>query len=110
MSKSTDKLQKGLNILNEFCTKRKITLNTDKTTNVVFRKGDRLSDEYKLYYDGNKLEFAKQFIYLCAVFSSGKSFSKNQKALAGQSQRAVFSLMKLLNKFDNIHDMIFSIG
>ena len=34
---SRNKLQQSLTILNEFCTKWKITLNTDKTKIVVFR-------------------------------------------------------------------------
>ena len=45
-------------------------LNTEKTKIVVFRK---------------------HFIYLGAVFSSGGSFLENQKTLAGQAQKAVFS-------------------
>ena len=48
----------------------------------------------------------KHLIYLGVVFSSGGSFLENQKILAGQAQKAVFSLMKLLNKLDNVtHDI-----
>ena len=36
------------------------------------------------------------------VFSSGGSFSKNQKKLAGQAKKAIFSLQKMLQKFDDI--------
>ena len=43
LSNSRDTLQQGLTILNEYCTKWKITVNTDKTKIVVFRKGGRLS-------------------------------------------------------------------
>ena len=44
------------------------------------------------------------------IFSSGGSFLKNQKTLAGQAQKAVFSLMKLLNKFDNVtHDIYYDL-
>ena len=106
LSDSRNNLQQGLTILNEYCTKWKITLNTDKTKNVVFRKGGKLSVKDKWYYDGKELEVVKHFIYLGAVFSSGGSFLEKQKTLAGQAQKAVFSLMKLLNKFDNVtHDI-----
>ena len=98
MSDSRDNLQQGLTILNEYCTKWKITLNTDKTKIVVFRKSGKLSVKDKWYYVGKELEVVKHFIYLGAVFSSGGSFLENQKTLAGQAQKAVFSLMKLLNK------------
>ena len=47
----------------------------------------------------------KHLIYLGAVFSFGGSFLENKKTSAGQAQKAVFSLMKLLNKFVNAHDI-----
>ena len=36
------------------------------------------------------------------VFSGGSSFSKNQKTLAGQAQKVIFPLEKMLQKFDDI--------
>ena len=106
LSDSRDNLQQGLTILNEYCTKWKITLNTDKKKKIVFRKGGELSVKDKWYSDGKELEVVKHFIYLGAVFSSEGSFLENQKTLAGQAQKALFSLMKLLNKFDNVtHDI-----
>ena len=74
LSDSRDNLQQGLTILNEYCTKWKITLNTDKKKIVVFRKGGELSAKDKWYYDGKELEVVKHFIYLGAVFSSGGVF------------------------------------
>ena len=99
LSDRRDNLQQGLTILNEYCTKWKITLNTDKTKIVVCRKVGKLSVKDKWYYDGKELEVVKHFIYL-------GSFLENQKTLAGKAQKAVFSLMKLLDKFDNVtHDI-----
>ena len=83
LSDSRDNLQQGLTILNEYCTKWKIKLNTDKTKIVVFRKGGKLSIKDKWYYDGKELEVVKHFLYLGAVFSSGGSSLENQKTLAG---------------------------
>ena len=77
LSDSRHNLQQGLTILNEYCTKWKITLNTDKTKIVVFWKGGKLSVKDKWYYDGKELEVMKHFIYLGAVFSSGGSFLEN---------------------------------
>ena len=49
----------------------------------------------------------KHIIYLGVVFFSGEGvFLENKTTLAGQAQKAVFALMKLLNKFDNVtHDI-----
>ena len=88
LSDSRDNPQQGLTILNEYCTKWKITLNTDKNKILVFRKGGKLSVKDKWYYDGRELEVVKHFIYLGAVFSSGGSFLENQKTLAGQAQKS----------------------
>ncbi len=38
-----EELHIGLNVLEEYCTKWKITLNTDKSKVVIFRKGGRLA-------------------------------------------------------------------
>ena len=86
LSDSRNKLQQGLTILNEYCKKWEITLNTDKTKIVVFQKGGKLSVKDKWYYDDKELEVVKHCIYLGAVFSSGGSFLENQKTLAGQAQ------------------------
>ena len=106
MSENRDELQLGLNILEEYCAKWKITLNTDKTKVVVFKKGGRLAANDKWFYQGGPLEVVKHFTYLGIVFSSGGSFSENQKTLAGQAQKAIFALIKMLKKFEHVtHDI-----
>ena len=54
------------------------------------------------FYNGSQIEVTKHFTYLGIVFSSGGSFSENQKKLAGQAQKAIFALQKMLQKFDDI--------
>ena len=46
------------------------------------------------FYNVSQIEVTKHFTYLGMVFSSGGSFSENQKKLAGQAQKAIFSLKK----------------
>ena len=46
------------------------------------------------FYNGSQIDFTKHFTYLGMVFSSGGSFSENQTKLAGQAQKAIFSLQK----------------
>ena len=54
------------------------------------------------FYNGSQIEVTKHFTYLGMVFSSVGSFSENQKKIAGQAQKAIFSLQKMLQKFDDI--------
>ena len=41
-SETSDGLQKGLNILTDYCEKWKLVVNTDKTKIMIFRKGGNL--------------------------------------------------------------------
>ena len=101
ISENRQDLQLGLDIVENYCNKWKIILNIEKTKIVIFRKGGKLSVNDRWFYNGSQIEITKHFTYLGMVFSSGGSFSKNQKKLAGQAQKAIFSLQKMLQKFDD---------
>ena len=47
------------------------------------------------FYNGSQIEATKYFTYLGMVFSSGDSFSENQKKITGQAQKAIFSLQNM---------------
>ena len=73
-------------------------MNIEKTKIVIFRKGGKLGVNDRWFYNGSQTGVTKHFTYLEMVFSSGGSFSENQKKLARQAQKAIFSLQK----FDDI--------
>ena len=102
ISENRQDLQLGLDIVENYCNKWKIILNIEKTKIVIFRKGGKLSMNDKWFYNRSQIEVTKHFTYLGMVFPSGGSFSENQKKLAGQAQKAIFSLQKMLQKFDDI--------
>lgn len=99
---SRESLQEGLNILHDYCDRWKLTVNTDKSKVMIFRKGGRLSNQDKWYYGGELLEIVKEFTYLGIVFSTTGSFSATQKTLAGQGQKAIYKLQKYISKFENL--------
>ena len=68
-SETTEGLQKGLDILKEYCTKWKLTVNTDKSKIIVFRKGGQLPRNLKFYYNGIDLSIVESFSYLGVVFT-----------------------------------------
>ena len=69
--KTLEELQKSLNILEEYCDRWNLTVNTAKTKFLVFRKGGRLSSNLQFTYKGNNTEIVSKFCYLGIVFTSG---------------------------------------
>ena len=69
---------------------------------VIFRKCGKLGVNDKWFYNGSQIEVIKHLTYLGMVFSSGGSLSDNQKKIAGQAQKTIFSSQKLIQKFDDI--------
>ena len=68
---SNDGLQKGLNILYEYCQRWKLTVNPIKSKIIFFRKGSRLPQNLSFRYGDTNLEIVNKFIYLGIVFTSG---------------------------------------
>ena len=97
--KTPEELQKSLNILEEYCDKWKLTVNTMKTKIVVFRKGGRLPANLHFVYKGKNIDIVSKFCYLGIVFTSGGSSFDTQKTLSGQALKAIFTLRKYLNSF-----------
>ena len=101
-SETRESLQSGLNSLSQYCKKWKMVLNTDKTKIVIFRKGGRLAQADKWYYEGAEIEVVKSFKYLGLLFTAGGSFAETQKTLAGQAMKAVFRVKQFMSKFTNM--------
>ncbi|MCG8046921.1 MAG: reverse transcriptase family protein [Candidatus Thiodiazotropha taylori] len=100
--KTPEDLQNALKILEDYCTRWKLTVNTKKTKIMVFRKGGRLQNNLNFYYKGSQIDIVNKFCYLGVVFTSGGSSFETQKTLAGQGLKAVFTLNKYLYKFTSI--------
>lgn len=71
--KTPEELQKSLNILENYCKRWKLTVNTNKTKIVVFRRGGRLPNNLEFSYNGKVIEIVNKFSYLGIVFTSGGS-------------------------------------
>lgn len=101
-SETSEGLQTGLNALHTYCQRWRLTVNTNKTKVMVFRKGGILPRNLHFSYNNINLEIVSTFSYLGIVFSSGGSFSHTQVTLAGQAQKAIFKLNSYLYKFNDI--------
>ena len=96
---SPEDLQKSLAILEDYCSKWKLTVNTNKTKVMVFRKGGRLPNDLDFKYKNVSIEIVNKFCYLGVIFTSGGSSFETQKTLSGQALKAVFTLNKYLYNF-----------
>ena len=101
-SETAEGLQQGLNVLEQYCLRWRLIVNTEKTKIMVFRKGGILPRMLKFYYGETELDIVSSFSYLGIVFTPGGSFSKAQKTLSGQAQKAIFKLNSCLNDFVNV--------
>ena len=100
--KTPDELQRALTILEEYCNRWKLTVNTGKTKIMVFRKGGRLRDNLHFLYNNSQIEIVSKFCYLGVVFTSGGSSFETQKTLSGQALKAIFTLNKYLYSFTTL--------
>ncbi len=102
LASTKEQLQEGLNTLQTYCQKWKLTVNTNKTKIMIFRKGGRLPAALKFYYNNLEIEIVSKWSYLGIVFSPGGSFFEANITLSGQAHKAIFKLNKYLQKFTDL--------
>ena len=101
-SNTSDGLQKGLDVLSDYCQRWKLTVNTDKTKIMIFRKGGNLPRNLTFTFQGNVIEIVSKFVYLGITFSTGGAFTETHKTLSGQGLKAIFKLNQFLYKFTDL--------
>ena len=79
LGKDRDDLQNSLDLLEKYCKKWGLQVNTDKTKIVVFRKRGGLFNNEKWTYDGVQLDAVNNFNYLGTVFNYTGTFALNQE-------------------------------
>ena len=99
-AKSPDELQTNINLLHSYCKTWGLTVNTDKTKIMVFRKRGRLLSNEKWNFDGKELTVVDDFNYLGTVFNYTGSFKLNQEYLAGKAIKALNVLLQHFKKYD----------
>ena len=97
---SPQNLQKGLDILYEYCSKWKLNVNVGKTKVTVFEQRKSVLQESEFYYNGTKLEVVQEFRYLGTTLSYNGSVKTAIKSLCEQARKAMYAL---LTKSRNLH-------
>ena len=83
LSHTEEGLQNGLNILQGYCEKWKLSVNVTKTKVMVFKKAGRLKRGLRFTYNNLELEIVNEFSYLSVIFSSGGFFSNECLSRSG---------------------------
>ena len=99
LGKDRDDLQNSLDLLEKYCKKWGLQVNTDKTKIVVFRKRGGLFDNEKWTYDGVQLDAVNNFNYLGTVFNYTGTFALNQETLVGKGLKALNCLIYNTKKY-----------
>ena len=101
-SKTREGLQNALNSLQKYCTLWGLTVNTEKTKCVAFKKGGRIGQNDRWYFDGVLLETVTTFKYLGFILSSSGKFAKSIAAIIDQGRIALFNMNSFLHKYPHL--------
>ena len=85
-------MQRGLDILKDYCDKWRLIVNTNKAKVMIFRKGGTLRRNLNFKYDNKDIEIVKFFTYLGVIFTTGGPFYETHEALSGQALKAIVKL------------------
>jgi hypothetical protein len=96
VSYSPKGLQYALCILEAFCSKWQLVVNTKKTKIMIFNK--RKYDIFQFLYKGHPLDIAKSYIYLGLTITPSGSFTQAIKDLTTKAKNALFALNSSLRK------------
>lgn len=105
-SETAEGLQKGLNILTDYCKTWKLTVNTAKSKIVVFRKGGQLPSNLRFSYDNSVIDIINSFSYLGLVFTPGGSFLMHKILLLAKLRKLFLSSTVIYTNLRNFRHII----
>ena len=95
---SANNLQHVLNIFENYCTVWRLTVNIDKTKIMIFGRGKH--KKLVFHFGSNPLEIVNIFKYLGVIFTRCGSFSKTIKHNTDQANKAMFLLLRKINRLN----------
>ena len=98
--KTREDLQVGLDILYDYCNTWKLTINTEKTSIIIFRKEGNVTQSGHLCFCDRRLKLLEKNSYLGLTLSSRGKFAQTQSNLADRGLRAMFKLFRSVNELN----------
>ena len=90
-------LQGLLSTLQSHCESNDLNLNIDKTKTVVFRRGGKLANKEKWYFQGNLIENVNHYNYLGMMFTTKGFWTMAQEDISSAAKKSLFSLKKMFS-------------
>ena len=95
LSERREDIQHALDVLGEWCRLNRLEVNLQKTKIMKFRKGGRVSQLDKFYYQGSEVEIVPSYEYLGVIFQTKLSFSQHIKTKKRKALAVIASLNDL---------------
>ena len=95
ISKSKTGLDKNISILESYCMKWRLKINTDKTKVIIFNKSGKVYRKEKFYINDKEVEIKKNYKYLGFKLDCSGNFNETINDLASKGKRALFSIYRL---------------
>ena len=108
MADSEQDLQKLLNILHEWCSKWRLSLNRDKTQIVHFRPSGRNMSKFVFLYGRDTLRTVSNYKYLGIILDEFLKFDACVKTIATSGGRALGGIISKFKTFRNVGYYTFS--
>ncbi|MEW8544974.1 MAG: reverse transcriptase family protein, partial [Candidatus Thiodiazotropha sp.] len=97
------RLQRQINLIENFCKSAKMSLNLNKTKIIVFRNGGIVKQTEKWYFLGNEIEIVSLYKYLGVCFTPKLVWTKTKELLAQQAKKAAFSIFNFQKRFGHFY-------
>ena len=100
-------LQNQLNHLNLMCKEHPLSINTEKSKVMVFRKGGFLDKNEKWFLEGNEVE-VNSYTHLGYTFTIKLSVCQGVSLLAAKGKKATYDCVRALCNFSEMTRQTFS--
>ncbi|KAI5729013.1 hypothetical protein M8J77_024205 [Diaphorina citri] len=77
-----------LSIFNDYCNKKELSVNTEKTNVMIFRRKGRISSNYKFFFNNKELKIVTSYLYLGVLFTPQICFRENSKRAINKAAKA----------------------
>jgi hypothetical protein len=88
-SSQPEAMCRALTVLSEWSAESRLTVNTEKTKIMVFRRGGRIPQSWKFQYDGKELEIVNQYNYLGVTLQPTLTFTAHLERVRQKAACAI---------------------
>ena len=84
------------------CKEHSLSINTEKSKVIVFRKGGFLGKTEKWFLEGNEVEVVNSYTYLGYTFTTKLSVCQGVSLLAAKGKKATYDCVRALRNFSEM--------